>query len=200
ESILTFDRRANWYGITSGSKIKLAYEKALPSLGSDFDYWYTTFSFERARRYFSRHNFIIRGMAGYGDDLPFQHEYSGGGTSLRGYKNKQFRGDFKVAGNLEYSVPLFTIAGFSMRGLAFFDSTYVTFLDSDRGDHGRNYLPNHSAALDNVSNFAPFKNSVGAGLRLYVRQIVLPLLGLDFGYGLEGGGIEMYFAIGLTDF
>jgi hypothetical protein len=51
-----------------------------------------------------------------------------------------------------------------------------------------------------VSKLAPLKNSVGAGIRLYVRQIVLPLLGLDFGYGLESGGIEMYLAIGLTDF
>ena len=41
---------------------------------------------------------------------------------------------------------------------------------------------------------------MGAGIRLYVRQVVLPLLGLDFGYGLESGGVEVYFAIGLTDF
>jgi hypothetical protein len=52
---------------------------------------------------------------------------------------------------------------------------------------------------ERVSNMAPWKNSVGAGIRLYIRQIVLPLLGLDFGDGLENGGVEVYFAIGLTD-
>jgi outer membrane protein insertion porin family len=46
---------------------------------------------------------------------------------------------------------------------------------------------------------APFKNSVGVGTRFYLRQIVLPLLGLDVGYGLESGDFQVYLAIGLTD-
>jgi len=29
---------------------------------------------------------------------------------------------------------------------------------------------------------------------------VLPLLGVDFGYGLEGRNLEIYFELGLTDF
>lgn len=198
ESVLTFDNRANWYGVTSGSKFSLAYETALPSLGSDFDYWYATLNYERARRYFSRHNFIIKTKLGMGQDLPFQHEYTGGGTSLRGYKNKMFRGDFKVAANVEYSVPLFSIKGLGVRALTFWDSSYVAFLDIDEEERmlggNRNYLPGHGEL-----GLTPFKNSVGAGIRLYVRQIVLPLLGFDFGYGLESGSIETYLAIGLTD-
>jgi outer membrane protein insertion porin family len=178
--------------------VKLAYETSIP--GSDFDYWYGTFSFERAARFFSKHNFIMRGMAGYGQDLPFQQEYTGGGTSLRGYENKQFRGDVKLAGNLEYSVPFVTISGWAFRGLVFYDSAYVAFLDIEDDDDFRHYLPNADVTQENVSNLAPWKNSVGGGIRLYVRQIVLPLLGLDFGYGLESGGVEVYFAIGLTDF
>jgi outer membrane protein insertion porin family len=200
ETILTFDRRANWYGITSGSRLRFSYEQSLPSFGADYDYWTGSFSFERARRYFSRHNFIIRGSAGHGKNLPFQQEFTGGGTSLRGYENKQFRGDTKVAGNAEYSVPLFTVSGFSTRGLVFFDTSYVGFFAIDPSSQHRHYLPNHDARQDNVSSMAPFKNSVGGGIRLYLRQIVLPLLGLDFGYGLESGGLEMYLAIGLTDF
>jgi outer membrane protein assembly factor BamA len=200
ESVLTFDRRANWYGITTGSRIRLAYETALPALGSDYDYWYTTFSFERARRYFSRHNLIWRGMVGYGKDLPFQQEYTSGGTSMRGYEGRQFRGDFKVGTNLEYSFPLIGLLGSSLRGAFFWDSAYVAFLDIEKSDaEFRHYLPNSDVRDERVSNVAPWKNSVGAGIRLYVRQIVLPLLGLDFGYGLESGGVEVYFAIGLTD-
>jgi outer membrane protein assembly factor BamA len=164
ESNLSFDRRANWYGITTGSKVKLAYETSIP--GSDFDYWYGTFSFERAARFFSKHNFIMRGMAGYGQDLPFQQEYTGGGTSLRGYENKQFRGDVKLAGNLEYSVPFVTISGWAFRGLVFYDSAYVAFLDIEDDDDFRHYLPNADVTQENVSNLAPWKNSVGGGIRL----------------------------------
>jgi outer membrane protein insertion porin family len=198
ETTLTFDHRANWYGITTGSKVQLSYETSIP--GFDFDYWYATLNFMRARRYFKRTNFIIRGTAGYGRDLPFQQEYTGGGTSLRGYENKQFRGDVKLGTNMEYSIPFFTIKGWAFRGLVFHDSTYVAFLDIEDDDTFRHYLPNADVTAKNVSNLAPWKNAVGAGVRLYVRQIVLPLLGLDFGYGLESGGIEVYLAIGLTDF
>ena len=198
ESVMTFDRRANWYGITTGSKLQLSYETSIP--GSDFDYWYSTFSFERARRYFKRANFIIRGLAGYGRDLPFQQEYTGGGTTLRGYENKALRGDVKLAANMEYSIPFFTIKGFAFRGLIFVDSAYVAFLDIEPDDTFRHYLPNADVGDPSVSNLAPWKNSVGGGVRLYVRQIVLPLLGLDLGYGLESGGVEVYFAIGITDF
>ena len=197
ESVITFDRRANWYGITTGSRLQLSYETSVP--GSDFDYWYSTFTFERALRFFKKTNFIIRGLAGYGQDLPFQQEYTGGGTTLRGYENKTLRGDVKLAGNMEYSVPFFTIKGFAFRGLMFVDSAYVAFLDIEEDDTFRHYMPNADVTQKNVSNLAPWKNSVGGGIRLYVRQIVLPLLGLDLGYGLESGGVEVYFAIGITD-
>ncbi len=198
ESVITFDRRANWYGITTGSRLQLSYETSTP--GSDFDYWYSTFTFERAVRFFKKTNLIIRGLAGYGHDLPFQQEYTGGGTTLRGYENKEFRGDTKLSSNIEYSVPFFTIKGFAFRGLAFVDSAYVAFLDIEDSDRFRHYLPDADVTRKNVSNLAPLKNSVGGGIRLYVRQIVLPLLGLDLGYGLESGGVEVYFAIGITDF
>ena len=114
---------------------------------------------------------------------------------MRGYANSQVRGDVYGLVNVEYSVPVFTIKGFSVRGLAFFDSGYTTFLTTSNPD--RNYLPN--ARRDQQGALAPFKNSVGVGTRLYLRQIVLPLLGLDFGYGLEARDFQIYLAIGLTD-
>ena len=76
----------------------------------------------------------------------------------------------------------------------------MAFLDIEDSDRFRHYLPDADVTRKNVSNLAPLKNSVGGGIRLYVRQIVLPLLGLDLGYGLESGGVEVYFAIGITDF
>ena len=33
-----------------------------------------------------------------------------------------------------------------------------------------------------------------------MKSIVLPLLGLDFAYGLEARAPEVYFEVGITDF
>jgi outer membrane protein insertion porin family len=201
EAIFKLDRIANWYGIASGDRFQFSYEKSLSALGSDFDYTYMGLSYLRARRYFKAANLILRANADWGSDIPFQQEFTSGGTTLRGYKNRQFRGDFKTGMNVEYSLQLFNIRGFALRTLAFVDSTYTTFLRSDSNEESgvRNYLPGHTTMFSD-SKLAPWRNSIGLGTRVYIRQIVLPLLGLDLGYGLESGGFEVYFAIGLTDF
>ena len=200
EGIIKFDRRANYFGISTGSKLQLSVERSLPSLGSDFDYWYATAYVERGARFFRTHNFIAKAMTGYGRDVPFQHERTAGGTSLRGYEGRQFRGDFKAQANLEYSLHLFNLpfpalGKVAFRGIGFFDSAYTTFYDIEPDDTFRNYLPGQ----EELRGLQPFKNAVGGGIRLFARSIVLPLLGLDVGYGLEGGDVEVYFAIGLTD-
>jgi outer membrane protein insertion porin family len=192
ESIVTWDTRSNWYGITTGHKVQVRYEHALPALGSSFDYWLATASFEHAQKILDRHNLDVRARLGYGHHLPFQSEYTAGGTSLRGYANDEFRGDTKAALNVEYSVPLFTVKGVALRGLGFFDAAYLTFRDTAHAD--RAYLPGAE-----VRGLAPLRTSVGVGTRIYMRQIVLPLLGLDVGYAPEARTFQVYFAIGLTD-
>lgn len=200
ELILNFDRRANWYGISTGDRYQVIYEKALPDLGSEFDYWNVRAMWVRARKYFDRHNLVLKSTFAIGEDLPFQQEFAAGGTALRGYENDQFRGDFRVGFNAEYSVHLFSmpfplLERLAVRGLVFGDSRYITFRDIEATDTFRNYLP----GADDQSAAAPFKNAVGVGTRFFARSIVLPLLGLDVGYGIESRAIEVYFAIGLTD-
>jgi outer membrane protein assembly factor BamA len=195
EVAFTIDRRANWYGISTGYKLQFAYEQSLPSLGSDFHYKMFGVWFYKAWKILDQHNLIIRANGNYGKHLPFQQEFAVGGTSMRGWLNYQFRGDIRALTNLEYSVPIFTIKGFSVRGLGFFDSGYTTFLTTSNPE--RNYLP--GSRRDQQDALAPFKNSVGVGTRLYLRQVVLPLLGLDIGYGLESRDVQVYLAIGLTD-
>jgi outer membrane protein insertion porin family len=189
---LIIDRRANWYGIQSGHRYQVGFEYAVPRLGSDFHYYVGSLALFKAVRVLESHNLVLRGQFAVGHHLPFQQELTSGGTSMRGWLNDQFRGDLRALANLEYSVPVFTIKGFSVRGLAFFDSSYTTFLTDDNPE--RNYLPNAK-----VRGLDGFKNSVGVGTRFYLRQIVLPLLGLDFGYGLEARDFQIYLAIGLTD-
>lgn len=191
---LEYDRRANWYGVSHGNRYRVYLGQALTFLGSDFDYRYAILDYQRARRYFTTHNLVINARVAHGQDLPFQQEFTAGGTALRGYKNSQFRGDSQAAASVEYSFQALSVKGVSLRLLGFLDSTYTAFLDTDESDVQRHYLPGHDRL-----GLAPLKNTVGVGTRLCVRQIVLPLLGLDLGYGIERRAFEIYLAIGLTD-
>lgn len=190
---LTRDKRANWYGVTTGSLFQLSYETGLPSVGSDWSYDYGTMKLHIAKKYWSRHNFVAKFGAMMGRNLPFQQEFTSGGTNLRGYQNRQFRGDTKVGSTLEYSVPFFTIGSVALRGLVFYDSAYTAFNNTDENE-SRNYLIGQT---DN--QLSKWRNGVGGGFRIYMRSVVIPLLGLDWGYGLETGEYNLYFAIGLTE-
>ena len=200
EGILKLDSIANYFGIATGTRLQLNYEKSLSSLGSDFDYWKGSVTLVKAIKYFNRHNLILRGFGGIGKNLPFQQEFTAGGTAQRGYENRQFRGDLLLSTNLEYSVHLIAIPfplleEIAIRGLVFYDSSYAKFLDIEASDTFRNYI----FGQDDVGGLAPWKNSVGGGIRFFSKAVVLPLLGLDVGYGLESGEVQVYFAIGLTD-
>ncbi len=192
EWTMALDNRANWYGINTGRRLSLTYEYTVPKLGSDFHYYEILFGAYKAWRVLEHHNLIFKLEGDYGHHMPFQQEFTSGGTTMRGWLNDQFRGDTRMLANLEYSLPLLSISGVSVRGLGFFDSSYTTFLNPDPSQ--RDYLPNAEAR-----GLAPFKNSIGVGTRLYIRQIVLPLLGVDIGYGLEARDFQIYLAIGLTD-
>ena len=186
----TFDRRANWYGIASGQRYTLTFEHSV--ISNDFHYWEINATAYKAFPILENHNLVLKARADLGWHMPFQQEFETGGTSMRGWLNNQFRGDTRGLVNVEYSAPLFGLYGLSVRGLGFVDSAYTTTLHPDPTQ--RNYLPD-----EEVRGLAGFKNSVGVGTRLYLRQVVLPLLGLDFGYGLEAHDYEIYLAVGLTD-
>jgi outer membrane protein assembly factor BamA len=197
EISLAIDRRADWYGVRTGYRYQASFEYSVPELGSDFHYYISNLSLWRGVQVLERHNLTANANINVGHHLPFQQEFTMGGTSMRGYLNDQFRGDLRVIANLEYSLPLFSILGLSVRGLGFWDSGYTTFLTNDTNAE-RTYLPRTGRNADGNSTLAPFKNSVGVGTRLYLRQIVIPLLGVDFGYGLEARDFQLYLAIGLT--
>jgi outer membrane protein insertion porin family len=193
---LQIDRWANWYGIHTGFKLRASYEQAEPALGSDFDYWYAGLSGQRGSRghLLANDNLIVKIGVGFGADIPFQHEYTSGGVGLRGFRNREFRGDFKAKSTVEYSIPMVTIGSLSFRALAFYDTAYTDYLDREiAADTFRRYLP------DPASRLGPWRNGFGGGVRVYFRSIVIPLLGFDVGYGLPGGETRTYFAIGLTE-
>lgn len=189
---LTLDARHHHLGVTWGPYLQLELEKSIPGLDS---YGYGDFLFRayHSWRIFCEHELEVRTFANVGYHLPFNEEVTLGGVSdLRGYNIDQFRGDVRAVARVEYSVPIVRVKMLSFRALGFWDGGYVGFHFGRAED--RDYL-----ATQQTGNHW-WRNDVGVGLRVYINNIVLPLLGLDFGYGLEGHSPEVYFEVGLTDF
>jgi outer membrane protein assembly factor BamA len=186
---LTLDHRHHRYGVTWGSYAQLDLEPTIPGIG--YDYQLMTLRAYHSWRLFEEHELELRGHFNAGRHLPLHEDFTLGGVSdLRGYDLDQFRGDVRAVFRTEYSVPLFKWRFLAFRALGFYDAGYVGyhFRRSDR-DYLLNQLgPGYT------------RSDVGAGFRVYLNNIVLPLLGFDLGYGIEGHSPEIYFEVGLTDF
>ncbi|HEX5061046.1 MAG TPA: BamA/TamA family outer membrane protein [Kofleriaceae bacterium] len=203
---LTVDHRQHRYGVTWGPYAQLITDVSVPGL-SDYNYQVAA-----ARAYYSwrffpedphaagflgrfgrEHQLEFRTSLGIGHHLPLHEELTLGGViDLRGYPVDMFRGDRRAAGRAEYSMQLAKWWMFSFRAIGFFDAGYVGF--HARDTQTREYLPTQ------LGDAHWIRSDVGGGVRIYVGNVVLPLLGLDYAYGLEGERHEVYFEIGLTDF
>jgi outer membrane protein assembly factor BamA len=193
EGVIAFDRRHHHYGVTDGLLLQLHGETALPM--SDFQYLDADLKADLFLRLFGNHNLVLKlwGMMGY--HLPFEQEFLAGGGNLyqlRGWLLYQFRGDLKITATAEYSVPMFHLGPLYFRGIAFWDAGYTAFM-SDDTPH-RNYLPGQTGLLD-----SGLHNGFGLGFRIYFRNVVLPLIGIDLAYGLESNEVNFYFAVGLLE-
>jgi outer membrane protein assembly factor BamA len=185
---LTLDHRFHRYGVTWGSYVQLDLEPAIPGIG--YQYQFATLRAYQSWRLFDEHEFELRTLLAAGRQLPLHEDFTLGGVSdLRGYDLDQFRGDTRAVFRAEYSIPLFKWRFLAFRALGFYDTGYVGF----HHPRARDYLPNQLGS-------GYIRNDVGAGLRVYLNNIVLPLLGFDLGYGIEGHSPEIYFEVGLTDF
>jgi outer membrane protein insertion porin family len=204
---LTFDHRQHRYGVTWGPYLQLITDISVPGL-DDYSYQLAAMRAYYSWRFFPEdphakgifvdriareHQLEFRTSLGLGRHLPLHEELTlGGVVDLRGYPVDMFRGDRRAAGRAEYSLQLAKWWMFSFRAIGFFDAGYVGYHWRDPSH--RNYLPTQADGAHWL------RSDVGAGLRIYVGNIVLPLLGLDYAYGLEGKRKELYFEIGLTDF
>jgi outer membrane protein insertion porin family len=185
---LTVDHRFHRYGVTWGTYAQLNVEPSIPGIG--YDYQLVTLRAYQSWRLFDEHELELRGHFNVGRHLPLHEDLSLGGVSdLRGYDLDQFRGDVRAVARAEYSIPLFKWRFLAFRALGFYDTGYVGF----HFPRARDYLPNQLGP-------GYVRSDVGAGLRVYLNNIVLPLLGFDLGYGIEGHSPEIYFEVGLTDF
>lgn len=189
---ITLDRRGRRHGVTWGPYLQLSLETSIPGL-DDYDYQAALLRAYYSWRFFAEHQLELRGIANVGRHLPFHEELTlGGVVDLRGYAVDRFRGDTRYVFRTEYSVPIAKWKFFAFRAVGFWDSGYITF-NFPRETPDRNYLPSQLAG-------EYWRNDVGVGLRVYVGAVVLPLLGFDVAYGIEGESPAVYFEIGLTDF
>ncbi len=190
---LTIDHRGHYRGVTWGPFAQLMTEQAVP-LVSTYQYQDANLRAYYSWRMFGMHELEIRAGFNVGRHLPFNEEKTAGGVAdLRGYDLEQFRGDTRAMARAEYSVPLVNWRKFYLRGIGFFDAAYTAYNFQDPSGM-RNYLPSQAPGD------SWFRTDTGAGIRLYVSSIVLPLLGFDMAYGIEAHAVEYYFELGLTDF
>jgi len=164
--------------LVKGSRLKIDFEFADSRLGSDYEYNKGQFEFRHALQFLKHFNWLVNFEAKLGRDLPFVEHYTLGGINLRGFNERQFRGDTLLRLVNEVTFPVVSLKHFGLRGMVFYDMGFVYFddLGMNRND---------------------FNNGLGAGLRIYMKRIVMPLLGLDFGYGLDNKNFGVYFSIGL---
>ncbi len=193
---LTLDGRHHRFGVTWGPYAQVILDHSIPGL-DDYDYSSALIRAYYSWRLFGEHQLELRVGGAVGKHLPLHEDFAlGGATDLRGYSLDRFRGDRRVFGRAEYSVPMFKWKIFAFRGIGFVDSGAIGFHNprtvDDRGE--RRYLVTQARGIDR------WRNDVGLGLRVYIKAIVLPLLGLDVGYGIEGRSPAVYFEVGLTDF
>ncbi|NOK10353.1 BamA/TamA family outer membrane protein [Corallococcus exercitus] len=197
------DSRQTLHAVTEGLNLEGSYEVSVPGVWSEFRYRKFGILYRQGLRFFSEHNLVLRGELAVGKDLPFHQELVMGGTTLRGFQYRQFRGDTRLTFTAEYHFPLFKVKSLAFRGVGFSDTGAIAWRDlpSDgilfdaRGRNIRGYLPESYSPEQPAVTVA---QGVGAGLRLYLNNVVLPLLGVDVAYGVNSGQLRFYLVAGVT--
>ncbi|WP_240359408.1 BamA/TamA family outer membrane protein [Pyxidicoccus trucidator] len=196
------DTRQNLHAVMEGLNIEGSYEVSSPGVWSEFRYRRFGLLYRHGLRLLEQHNLVLRGEAVVGMDLPFHQELVMGGNSLRGFLHRQFRGDTRLSFTAEYHFPLFTVRSLSFRGVAFSDTGLMLWRDIPEdgqlrdvnGRVVRGYLPGTEGGLKE----ATLAQGVGGGLRLYLRNVVLPLVGVDVAYGVNSGEFRFYLVAGVN--
>jgi outer membrane protein assembly factor BamA len=185
---LQFDYRAREHAVMRGNSLAVDIKIGNPTWGADerLDYWKLGANYEHGISFFRKDNLVFRGAFIIGDRMPIWHENWGGGTNLRGFQYRRFRGDTQATIKTEYHFPLFSIAQLDFRALVFHDlyALWWRNLDAQRPD-GRMFLTPGVDAFEGFKLTRDLHNGVGAGLRFFLRSVAVPLVGLDWGYGID---------------
>lgn len=167
-------------GLYSGSEVGLEAQISDNRFYSDFEYFRQILRLKYGLVFWdNRINYINNASGQFGRTLPYYRELMVGGDNLRGYKSREFRGDTRYTVNQEVLVPLYSFKRVITRAAFFWDSTVIYFKDQK------------------FSRDA-WRNGVGIGGRLYFKGVAIPLIGYDFGYGIEQKSFENYVNVGVS--
>jgi outer membrane protein assembly factor BamA len=216
-AMLSFDFRAREFSVMTGQALTGSFDYGSQGFGSDFNFWRTVAYWEQGIRFFRAHNLIYSVGGTFSHNVPFWNENYAGGNNLRGYIGQQFRGDTQFGGKVEYHFPLFSISSLDFRALGFYDVQAVWFRDLPSVADGtgtvvtdpttgntfirRNTADGRSFPQTPVMQPSGFgrdaiHNDVGFGLRFFLRSVAVPLVGVDFGYGLEAANWQFIIVVG----
>ena len=196
---MSFDFRAREFAVMTGTSLGGGFDYAQPDFGSDLTFWRVGGGVEHGIRIFKSHNLVANAGATFGKDLPFWMENTAGGPNLRGYLYQQFRGDSQLQAHVEYHFPLFSIGSLDFRALGFYDIQAIWFRDmpspsSATGQYAFRDTPDQRSFLVDVNGWPrgpgfvldrDLHQSVGGGLRFFLRSVAVPLIGFDAGWGIE---------------
>jgi outer membrane protein insertion porin family len=177
----TYDSLRRREALLKGTKFEALYEFADSRFGTDFTYHIEKVEWQQAFYLGRGWNYMYFVEGAIADGLPFHREFTLGGSSLRGYADREFRGDTTIVARQDLLVRLWRHRKFSLFGGVFYD---LGFLYRDADGAGASDL----------------HNGVGGGLRVSLADIVAPVFGLDVGYGIEDNAYHIYLALGLVDF
>lgn len=173
----TVDTRDNVYNPTEGTNYSLAVEAA--GLGGDFNYNKYMFNSQKYIPLGKEHTHVLalRLDGGYSDnDLPEAGQFQiGGQSTLRGYKDNQFKGNNMISGSVEYRFPVIN----KVQGALFYDA----------GDawSGKNW------EWQSIEDSFSLHHAYGIGVQI---QTPVGPLRLDYGRGENGG--RTHFSVGGT--
>jgi len=194
---MSLDFRAREFAVMTGTSLGGGFDYAQPDFGSDLTFWRVGGGVEHGIRFFKSHNLVANAGATFGKDLPFWMENTAGGPNLRGYLYQQFRGDSQIQAHVEYHFPLFSIGSLDFRALGFYDIQAIWFRNlppAGNEMYAVRGTPDQRTFLVDVNGWPngggfqldrDLHQSVGGGLRFFLRSVAVPLIGFDAGWGVE---------------
>lgn len=175
-----YDASKNYDGLFHGAVLKFESTLSDNRFKSDFDYSKQELRFDGGLAFWKRqYAWKTNASVQLGQSLPYYREYMSGGSNLRGYVERQFRGDTKYTHGHQFFYPIHNFDRFIIRGVFFWDTTVLYFKDQKFSREAWN-------------------NGVGGGIRLYLKGIVIPLLGFDAAWGIEDKEHATYLNVGAT--
>ena len=197
---LDYDRIIDIYGVQQGHRLRFELDVSHPYLGSEFKFAKWMIYGKKIFPIFKTHYIDITFKHEQTYNAPFHRELFMGGRLLPGYVHRLALGDTNTAFMLTYNLPLFKVWWFHFRQVFYYRNAWIFFR---KGGGEEPYFTEsagvrryHLAHTPGPRDRASFLQSIGTGLRLYVKALAIPLLGADIGYGFESNDVRFYFYLG----